>query len=419
MGALVVNKIGVAQQGTTARSSPPPQGILQRQCACGTHTTGGKCDSCSKQKFFLQRKLKGSELRTPKSNAVPPIVHDVLHSPGQLLDAATRAFFEPRFGHDFSQVRVHTDAKAAESAQAVNSLAYTLGQDIVFGSGQYAPHTSAGRRLMAHELTHVVQQANSRNVPIQPQPQIERLNDGGYRIVVAPTVSEELQPLERQADAVADRVVDDSASPHAPIDQRLLATSQLEPQIQRARVPLPRSVPLCGKTLTHIDIEPPRWRPLEPCLPPTVLVNRINIVGRDLSVPSPGRGRQVFNLHIGYYRDPVTGRMCAIADDSKTCIASRCLFLGCFPTLREVLDAILDFLKNALVILGIIALAIIIAFIIELLGGILVPVAALAEGGSGPGPEDTGELASSTATTTQGTDESEEARAETTSEAEG
>jgi hypothetical protein len=93
-----------------------------------------------------------------EASTVPPVVHDVLRSPGQPLDAATRAFMEPRFGHDFSEVRVHTDAKAAESARAVNALAYTVGRDVVFGVGQYAPTSGAGRRLMAHELAHVMQQ---------------------------------------------------------------------------------------------------------------------------------------------------------------------------------------------------------------------------------------------------------------------
>ncbi len=65
---------------------------------------------------------------------------------------------EPRFGHDFSQVRIHTDERAAETARAVNALAYTVGRDVVFGAGQYAPQTDEGRRLLAHELTHVVQQ---------------------------------------------------------------------------------------------------------------------------------------------------------------------------------------------------------------------------------------------------------------------
>jgi hypothetical protein len=67
---------------------------------------------------------------------------------------------EPRFGHNFSNVRVHTDTKAAHSAWAVNALAYTVGRDIVFGKGQYAPKTSEGKRLMAHELTHTIQQGS-------------------------------------------------------------------------------------------------------------------------------------------------------------------------------------------------------------------------------------------------------------------
>jgi hypothetical protein len=95
---------------------------------------------------------------------VPPIVHEVLRSPGQPLDPTTRAYFEPRFGHDFSQVRVHTDARAAESAQAVNALAYTVESDVVFGSHQYAPNNSTGRELLAHELTHTLQTSLSQKM---------------------------------------------------------------------------------------------------------------------------------------------------------------------------------------------------------------------------------------------------------------
>jgi hypothetical protein len=370
--------------------TPVRNSLLQRKCACGgTPGPTGECAECRK------KRLQRHSTKQNESSTVPPIVHDVLQTPGQPLDSTTRAFMEPRFGHDFSQVRIHTDAQAASSAQAVDALAYTVGRDIVFGSGQYIPRTRDGQRLVAHELTHVVQQGGNYRASTRPQQQIEALAGGGYRIAVAPTVAEEPQPLERQADAIADRVLGDTLVTYAPSEQRALDTSDLQALIQRVRVPLPRSTPLCGKTLTHIDLEPPRWRPLEPCLPPTVLVNRINIVGRDLSVPGPGRGRQVFNLHIGYYRDPATGRLCVIADDSKTCVAPRCLSLGCFLTLREVFDAIIEFLKKALVVLGIIALAIIIALIIELLGPILVPAAVLAAVAAGPGPEGGGELASS------------------------
>jgi hypothetical protein len=110
--------------------------------------------------------------------AVPPIVHEVLRSAGQSLDSATRAFVEPRFGHDFSQVRVHTDSKAAESARDLNANAYTVGRNIVFGAGQFLPETQMGRRLLTHELTHVVQQQRSgptcpplqRQTPQSPSP---------------------------------------------------------------------------------------------------------------------------------------------------------------------------------------------------------------------------------------------------------
>jgi hypothetical protein len=91
--------------------------------------------------------------------AAPSIVHEGLHSSGQPLDPSTRAFMEPRFGHDFSWVRVHTGTQAAESAQALQAQAYTIGHNVVFAYGQYSPHDSAGKRLLAHELAHVVQQS--------------------------------------------------------------------------------------------------------------------------------------------------------------------------------------------------------------------------------------------------------------------
>ena len=150
-----------ASTETSFRSSftPVRTGLLQRKCGgCGQHTiAGGSCSECEKQKGSLQRKATNGEA----ASEVPSIVHEVLRSPGRPLDAATRAFMEPRFGHDFSGVRVHTDEKAAESAQAVNSLAYTVGSDIVFGAQQYAPGSASGRRLLAHELTHTVQQSSA------------------------------------------------------------------------------------------------------------------------------------------------------------------------------------------------------------------------------------------------------------------
>jgi len=95
------------------------------------------------------------------ANLVPPIVHEVLRSGGSPLEAKTRVFFEPRFGHDFSSVRVHSGALAAESARRVNARAYTVGNDIVLGLREGSPETTAGKRLLAHELTHSIQQRSA------------------------------------------------------------------------------------------------------------------------------------------------------------------------------------------------------------------------------------------------------------------
>ena len=99
-------------------------------------------------------------------DTAPPVVHDVLCSPGQPLDAATRAFFEPRFGHDFSNVRIHLDTKAAESARAVNAAAYTVGHVVLRAAGSVSPATMTNS-LLAHELAHVSQQAQSGSLAIQ------------------------------------------------------------------------------------------------------------------------------------------------------------------------------------------------------------------------------------------------------------
>jgi Domain of unknown function (DUF4157)/Novel toxin 16 len=123
---------------------PAAGGVLQRKCA-----------GCEDEEKNVQRKADGGPV--PEA-AAPPIVHEVLRGPGEPLDAGTRAFMEPRFGYDFSGVRVHTGAQAAESAAAVEAHAYTVGSDIVLRS---APGTEQDKRLLAHELAHVVQQGAS------------------------------------------------------------------------------------------------------------------------------------------------------------------------------------------------------------------------------------------------------------------
>jgi hypothetical protein len=115
-----------------------------------------KCATCAEEEETVRTKPAGpaGAARTE----VPGLVHDVVSSPGRPLDVGERAFFEPRFGHDFSAVRIHTDATAAASARAVGALAYTVGRDIAFDAGRYAPGRATGRTLLAHELAHVVQQ---------------------------------------------------------------------------------------------------------------------------------------------------------------------------------------------------------------------------------------------------------------------
>jgi hypothetical protein len=119
-----------------------------------------------------------STMQEQYAEEVSPIVHQVLSSNGQPLDAETVAFFEPRFGHDFSQVRIHTDERSAESAQTVNALAYTVGQDVVFAQGQYMPETTEGKRLLAHELTHTLQQERQQT-EIAPMAEALDVNEPG------------------------------------------------------------------------------------------------------------------------------------------------------------------------------------------------------------------------------------------------
>jgi Domain of unknown function (DUF4157) len=119
----------------------------------------------------------------------PPAVRGVLGSAGAPLGADVRAFMEPRFGRDFSGVRIHTDASAAASAAAVQARAYTVGSNIAFAAGAYSPGTAAGRRLLAHELTHTIQQGDG--LALSTDLEVGATND----------------PAEHEADRIADRVM--------------------------------------------------------------------------------------------------------------------------------------------------------------------------------------------------------------------
>lgn len=147
--------VQVQQNAPSTRSGA----VLQRACACGQHVSGtdGECENCKRNRRILQR----SAIRQNAPVAAPPTVRDVLRSPGRSLDPTVRTFFEAQFEHDFSNVRLHMDAKAAASAQAVNARAYTVGRNVVFGAGYHQTGASRDQQLLAHELTHVVQQSHS------------------------------------------------------------------------------------------------------------------------------------------------------------------------------------------------------------------------------------------------------------------
>ena len=194
-----IAKSGFQPSATALQSRPNQSGILQRKCACGGASgLSGECDECrsKKKRSSLQSKLRVStpgdiyeqeadrvaisvlskpeKLRASEAspriqrfadhssvgtNAAPASVSAALASSASPLQPALRNDMEQRFGRDFSHVRVNTDAIAGQSAVDVNALAYTVGSNIVFGAGRFAPETQEGRRLLAHELTHVVQQS--------------------------------------------------------------------------------------------------------------------------------------------------------------------------------------------------------------------------------------------------------------------
>jgi len=182
MAEIVMRMPDYAAQGI---SNSPLK--IQRKCpAC--ESGGGTCPRCEEQK--IQTKLLASQI-TPLVQRQPPLGEEIdeniqakgmpgnaptvtpqiaaninaLRGGGQPLPETARRFFEPRFGHDFSQIRIHTSPQAGEDARLLNAKAFTLGRDIVFGTGQYITESIDGTKLLAHELTHVVQQFRAERPP--------------------------------------------------------------------------------------------------------------------------------------------------------------------------------------------------------------------------------------------------------------
>jgi hypothetical protein len=122
----------------------------------GTPRVRRECAECEKEEQLLQRKVERAD--TVPNVEAPETVHRAIGATGQPLDAPARSFFESRFGYDFGSVRLHTNTEAARSARQIGARAYTVGSNIVLGEGQHTMSTQDGRRLLAHELAHVVQQ---------------------------------------------------------------------------------------------------------------------------------------------------------------------------------------------------------------------------------------------------------------------
>jgi hypothetical protein len=222
MSSRVFDRVGSVRSGSPAGKNavavrPPRYGIdfVDRgaNAARGGLVLQRKCAACKAEgeEHTLQRKSDGHAAE----GGIPPVVHEVLQGGGRALPADVRASLEPRFGFDFSGVRIHAGDHAAESAEAVGARAYTVGAHVVFGRGELSPGTREGMRLLAHELTHVVQQSRS----AAPAPQ----SFGG----------EAHSPAEQEADDVADRIA--GGLPALPISARPSASLHRTLSVQRPR----------------------------------------------------------------------------------------------------------------------------------------------------------------------------------------
>jgi uncharacterized protein DUF4157 len=203
---------------------------LQRRCACGgTPGPDGECAACKQRRLQRQSHRAGP-------NVAPPIVHDVLRSSGRALDLGVRGEMEARLGHDFSRVRVHTDERAAESAHAVAARAYTVGSDLVFARGAYSPSSGDGRRLLAHELTHVVQQDGA--------------SRAGGDLAVEPASTRHEQEAEQVASGRSARIV----SPSAWVTQHMpMGTHGHVPRVRTPAVAVQRAPdPYIKKISVHL-----------------------------------------------------------------------------------------------------------------------------------------------------------------------
>jgi Domain of unknown function (DUF4157) len=188
-------------KAVTPDPAPKPSPLVQRKCDCGG-AAAGSCHDCDRKR--LHRSAYGAA-----PAAVPATVDGVLTSSGEPLDPSVRRDMETRFGHDFADVRIHRDAAAAASARDLGALAWTSGTHVAFGADRYSPATPAGRRLLGHELTHVLQQRHDRALQRQS------------------AVSEQGDPAEREADRMAEQVAAPAAGFLADDDAATVSPGQM------------------------------------------------------------------------------------------------------------------------------------------------------------------------------------------------
>jgi Domain of unknown function (DUF4157) len=252
-GPSSTGTISVVVQGDTLRSEYPdwnfsggfavPQVPAPGNAGVNGVAQASRISSSSSQPAAYQQQPMGAA----RSDAAPPIVSEVVRSPGEPLHPETREFMESRFNHDFSRIRVHADPKAAESAATIAASAYTVGNHVVFGQNRYAPGTSETRRLLAHELRHTQQQS-------------ERPATGP--LTVAPPNTH----LERDAEETARRTVSDRPGPDQPVagSEYGSGVPQAARLIQRDPVP-----PSAGSTpqLTMPQVGDSLRQPTQPFIP--------------------------------------------------------------------------------------------------------------------------------------------------------
>jgi hypothetical protein len=211
------------------RMPDPGQGraaVVQRKCAT--------CEDGKDQTIRTKR----TQAAEPENAEAPAAVDELLQSSGRPLDSGSRAFFEPRFGHDFSRIRVHTGELAARSAQSIGALAFAAGPHIAFAAGQYAPGSDHGRHLLAHELVHTIQQGHS-HVRRQPaairqgfaglvdKPEKFGDDEASAPVTVAGTGKEAIQRSATWKGASVHETINNADFDHDPITWHLLNGTKL------------------------------------------------------------------------------------------------------------------------------------------------------------------------------------------------